>query len=159
MATKTFKSTKDLLRYVKSVGVRVLQDVIDKEVVPAMMEQIERVVYDAYEPREYRRRKNNFGLGDIRNIYKEYSNDGLSIKIKNIAQPSHDTRYATLDVIIVEGTEYWKSFEKYQPLPFPRDFYKATREVIEKELPYIVKDAFKKRGVNVTVKNINIERR
>lgn len=159
MATKTFKSTKDLLKHVKSTGVKVLQDVIDKKVVPAMMDEIKEVVYDAYKPRHYRRRKENFGLGDRRNIYTEPSSDGLSIKIKNITQPSHDTRYATLDVIIVEGTEYWKSFEQYQPLPFPRDFYKATREEIEAKLPYIVKEAFKDRGINVTVKNINIERR
>ena len=149
---------KDLLKYVKSVGADILQDIIDKEVIPELMYQIQEVVYNAYDPVSYKRRYDDNGLGDIRNIVQTKSNDGLSIKVKNIAKPAHDMNYVHLDVIIVEGTEYWNSFKKYQSLPFPRDFYKATREVLEVNLPHMVKYAFSKKGINVTVKSMNIKR-
>ena len=157
MATKSFKSTADLLKYVKSKGADILQEIIDKEVVPELMYQIQDVVYNAYDPVCYQRRYNENGLGDIDNIMQTKSSDGLKIQIKNIAKSSNKKYDVYLDVFIVEGTHYWSGFEKYQSLPFPRDFYKATREAIELVLPQMAKQAFERRGIKATIKKVNIK--
>ena len=133
-----------------------LQDIADSletikvsDIEDSMINAIHSVVYNAYAPTQYKRRYENGGLGDKRNIVGEPTINGLNeveLVIRNVAKGSEQTSIE-IDQIIVEGVGYtWTESGIYRRQPFPRDFYAETRLEVEKYLLQRVKEELNKRG-------------
>lgn len=124
---------------------QIMQEVIDEEVIPTMLEVIDREVYDKYTPKFYIRRYERGGLADPTNFdttIDVYGNT-IEITVKSIAEPSGEAGGYYLDAMIVNGTP---------TMPMRRDFYEATREVMRERLPYILKEKFAQYGLDVDFK-------
>ena len=140
-----FKTLNAMLRYINMSAQQIMQEVIDEEVIPTMLEVIDREVYDKYTPKFYIRRYERGGLADPTNFDTTIDVYGNTIKItvKSIAKPSGETGGYYLDAMIVNGTP---------TMPMRRDFYEATREVMRERLPYILKEKFAQYGLDVDFK-------
>ena len=140
-----FKTLNAMLRYINMSAQQIMQEVIDEEVIPTMLEVIDREVYDKYTPKFYIRRYERGGLADPTNFdttIDVYGNT-IEITVKSIAEPSGEAGGYYLDAMIVNGTP---------TMPMRRDFYEATREVMRERLPYILKEKFAQYGLDVDFK-------
>lgn len=156
---KNFKKLSELYAHIEKNLQKSLDEVVNKHVIPKLMDAIEKTVYEGYvsEAQEpYQRRGADGGLLDPRNISKTkaaWNGDTLSVKIRNIAKPNPkgDAKGDwLLDTIIVYGDRYeWKNSAIYWNQPYKRDFYEEARKVIEKELPRLVASELKARGINI----------
>ena len=134
-----------MLRYINMSAQQIMQEVIDEEVIPTMLEVIDKEVYDKYTPKYYIRRYERGGLADPTNFdttIDVYGNT-IEITVKSIAEPSGEAGGYYLDAMIVNGTP---------TMPMRRDFYEATREVMRERLPYILKEKFAQYGLDVDFK-------
>lgn len=140
-----FKNVADMIGYLKKHSQEIMQEIIDEEVIPTMLEVIDREVYNVYTPKVYKRRYEKGGLADPTNFDSTIGVHGNTIKItvKNITQPSGQSNGYFLDAMIVNGTPN---------MPMKRDFYEATREVMRRELPSVVARKFVQRGIKVNFK-------
>ncbi len=140
-----FKTLNAMLRYINMSAQQIMQEVIDEEVIPTMLEVIDKEVYDKYIPKYYIRRYERGGLADPTNFdttIDVYGNT-IEITVKSIAEPSGEAGGYYLDAMIVNGTP---------TMPMRRDFYEATREVMRERLPYILKEKFAQYGLDVDFK-------
>lgn len=140
-----FKTLNAMLRYINVSAQQIMQEVIDEEVIPTMLEVIDKEVYDKYTPKYYIRRYERGGLADPTNFdttIDVYGNT-IEITVKSIAEPSGEAGGYYLDAMIVNGTP---------TMPMRRDFYEATREVMRERLPYILKEKFAQYGLDVDFK-------
>lgn len=140
-----FKTLNAMLRYINMSAQQIMQEVIDEEVIPTMLEVIDKEVYDKYTPKYYIRRYERGGLADPTNFdttIDVYGNT-IEITVKSIAEPSGEAGGYYLDAMIVNGTP---------TMPMKRDFYEATREVMRERLPYILKEKFAQYGLEVDFK-------
>lgn len=140
-----FKTLNAMLRYINMSAQQIMQEVIDEEVIPTMLEVIDKEVYDKYTPKYYIRRYERGGLADPTNFdttIDVYGNT-IEITVKSIAEPSGEAGGYYLDAMIVNGTP---------TMPMRRDFYEATREVMRERLPYILKEKFAQYGLDVDFK-------
>ena len=140
-----FKTLNAMMKYINMSAQQIMQEVIDEEVIPTMLEVIDREVYDKYTPKFYIRRYERGGLADPTNFdttIDVYGNT-IEITVKSIAEPSGEAGGYYLDAMIVNGTP---------TMPMRRDFYEATREVMRERLPYILKEKFAQYGLDVDFK-------
>lgn len=140
-----FKNVGDMVGYLKKHSQGIMQEIIDDEVIPTMLEVIDRKVYDVYTPKVYKRRYEKGGLADPTNFDSTVNvyNNTINITVKNITEPSGESNGYLLDAMIVNGTPN---------MPMKRDFYEATREVMRRELPSIIAKKFAQRGIKVNFK-------
>ena len=140
-----FKTINAMVKYVQVSAEQIMQEIIDDEIIPTMLEVIDREVYDVYTPKVYKRRYEKGGLADPTNFDSTidvYGNT-IEITVKNITAPSGQADGYYLDAMIVNGTP---------TMPMKRDFYEATREVLRRELPSIITEKFAKYGIQVDFK-------
>lgn len=144
----TFKNLNSLFDYLNANVVIIMQQIVNEEVIPIMLDVIKKEVYDAYEPTLYQRRYANDGLLDQTNfdVDMDIRSNIIEIKVRNNTKPNGEYNQPYLDVMIVEGTP---------KMPMKRDFYEATREVLRTQLPYIVKQKFAQHGLKGNL-SINI---
>lgn len=138
----SFKNTAEMYNYLVKHSARIMQEIIDEEIIPTMLEVIDREVYGRYKPKYYKRRYEYEGLADPTNFDStiDIYGDTIEITVRNITAPSGVADGYFLDAMIVNGTP---------TMPMKRDFYEATREVMRRELPHIVASKFKEHGINV----------
>lgn len=159
MAVKKFKTTSQLHAHIQKMMQKSLDEIVEKKIVPKLMIAIEETVYDGYTSKAkepYERRRENDGLLDPRNIDRTkatWEGDTLRVKIRSIAKPNpkgDSSGMWLLDTIIVYGDRYeWKNSEIYWQQPYKRDFYETAKKVIERELPKLLADELKKKGINI----------
>ena len=140
-----FKTINAMVKYIQVSAEQIMQEIIDDEIIPTMLEVIDREVYNVYTPRVYKRRYEKGGLADPTNFDSTidvYGNT-IEITVKNIAEPSGEAGGYYLDAMIVNGTP---------TMPMKRDFYEATRKVLRRELPVILKKKFAQYGIEVDFK-------
>ena len=134
-----------MMKYINMTAQQIMQEIIDEEIIPTMLEVIDKEVYDVYKPKYYTRRYERGGLADPTNFDSTidvYGNT-IEITVKNITEPSGEAGGYYLDAMIVNGTP---------TMPMRRDFYEATREVMRERLPYILKEKFAQYGLDVDFK-------
>lgn len=140
-----FKTLNAMMKYINMTAQQIMQEIIDEEIIPTMLEVIDKEVYDVYKPKYYTRRYERGGLADPTNFDSTidvYGNT-IEITVKNITEPSGEAGGYYLDAMIVNGTP---------TMPMRRDFYEATREVMRERLPYILKEKFAQYGLDVDFK-------
>lgn len=140
-----FNNLNALFKYIQKSAEQVMQEIIDDEIIPTMLEVIDREVYNVYIPKRYERRYEKGGLADPTNFDSTidvYGNT-IEISVKNITEPSGRADGYFLDVMIVNGTP---------TMPMKRDFYEATREVLRRELPTVITEKFAQHGIKVDFK-------
>ena len=140
-----FKTLNAMMKYINMSAQQIMQEIIDDDVIPTMLEVIDKEVYDKYRPKYYIRRYEYGGLADPTNFESTidvYGNT-IEITVKNITEPSGRADGYFLDAMIVNGTP---------TMPMKRDFYEATREVMRERLPYILKEKFAQYGLEVDFK-------
>ena len=134
-----------MFKYIQRSAQQIMQEIIDEEIIPTMLEVIDREVYDVYTPKYYKRRYERDGLADpttFESTVDTYGNK-IEITVKNITAPSGEADGYFLDVMIVNGTP---------TMPKKRNFYAETRKVLEKELPIIVANKFAQYGIQANFK-------
>lgn len=138
----SFVNTTEMYNYLVKHSTRIMQEIIDEEIIPTMLEVIDREVYGRYKPKYYQRRYEYEGLADPTNFDStiDIYGDTIEITVRNITAPSGVADGYFLDAMIVNGTP---------TMPMKRDFYEATREVMRRELPRIVASKFKEHGIDV----------
>lgn len=118
-----------------------------------MTQSIEEEVYDRYEPKEYKRRREDKGLIDEDNYtYSvKLNKQGITVYMKNITRGVG--RAFMIDEGIVEGINFydWEKSEIYrrqQSGGFPRDFYTYMEVLVEKDnkLKSIIQKQMSKKG-------------
>ncbi|MBE6845441.1 MAG: hypothetical protein E7508_07000 [Ruminococcus sp.] len=121
-----------------------IQDTLKNEVAETVKDNLQTAiqegVYNAYTPKLYKRRKNNGGLLDRRNMESRIDGNTLTVR-DNAPLDNGRTNYA-LDDIIVNGLGY---------MPFPRDFYSECADRLDEtgEHTEALKRGLKKMGYNV----------
>ena len=140
-----FKTMDDMIKFLVKNSTQIMQEIIDEEIIPTMLEVIDEKVYRAYKPKVYERRYEHGGLADPTNFDStiDIYDNTIEISVKNITMPKDDSEYVFLDTIIVNGCKN---------LPMKRDYYEATREVLRDELPNIITKKFKEHGIDVKFK-------
>ena len=134
-----------MFKYIQRSAQQIMQEIIDEEIIPTMLEVIDKEVYDVYTPKYYKRRYERDGLADPTNFESTVDTYGnkIEITVKNITAPSGEADGYFLDVMIVNGTP---------TMPKKRNFYAETRKVLEKELPIIVANKFAQYGIQANFK-------
>ena len=105
-----------------------------------MAEAVHTSVYDAYSPQYYKRRMNNGGLSDVRNIDVTEIQNGIAVH--DAASLDNGRNDYNLDEIIVYGLGNQ---------PFERDFYAETVERLQENQEHTeaLKQGLKKRGIMI----------
>ena len=139
-----FKKIDSLFDYLNANVILIMQQIVNEEVIPIMLDVIKKEVYDVYEPTFYQRRYANNGLLDQTNFEVEMDagKNFVEIKVRNNTKPNGKYTQPYLDVMIVNGTPN---------MPMKRDFYEATRDVLRTQLPRIVKEKFEQHGLKCTI--------
>ena len=145
----TFKSVKELEKYLQEQIMDSLKTDVAEKTIELEKEHVKIDVYDAYDPTQYVRRKEDGGLLDDKNYLVEEIENG--IKISNItrdngyATPSDPDRYVT--PIVEYGVGYtWEHSKIYHKQPYPRPFIEETRKDLKKgKLKEFMKKALEKR--------------
>lgn len=153
----TFKSLKDLNVYLEKQITQTMQKEVAEAVKDEMVEQIDKVVYDAYEPynltggdHHYHR---TYKLKDKDNM-KATMIDDNTLAVENVRKDEHTGRDVT--PVIVDGGPYtWGKASGYtRDLDAEigaRDFIQGTREGLSRKKSHVkaLKDALKKQGIKV----------
>lgn len=132
-----------LIKHIQMNAKDIMIEIINDEVIPTMLEMIDKHVYDVYEPKVYKRRYERGGLADPTNFDYTVDIDGdcIVFSVKNITAPVEEGEGLYLDYILASG--------EYRPY-MKRDFYEPTREIMRDVLPKLIKEKFEKRGIRVS---------
>ena len=122
-----------------------------------MQEAVQEVVYDAYQPTQYKRRGEDGGLKDPRNFNLQmfYDRDGsIVVFMKNMTTGAGNAFY--IDEGIVTGKDFYdweRSYAYYlaQQGKFQRDFYTYMEYDVkdDRQLQMLIESGMKKRGWNI----------
>ena len=134
-----------LFDYIQSSSAMVMQQIVNEDIIPIMLDVIRAEVYDVYEPKVYERRFANDGLLDQTNfdVQMDISKDFIQATVRNTTRPNDKSEGRYLDIMILEGTPN---------MPMERDFYEATRLILRERLPQIVKERFARYGIKADLK-------
>ncbi len=131
-------------------------DLMKKNVHESVVEN----VYAAYEPTEYERRGDNYGLSDI-NCYRtttEQDLTGVILRLENLAygnaryaswgrRPSQGWDPGKITNLIETGKGYhWTGSKIYRSMPYPRPFMEAALEKTMTEAEPVLVSALKRAG-------------
>ena len=111
-------------------------DSIAEEMKEIESKVIKEVVYEAYQPQTYRRREDDRGLSDTKNMHEEImpTSDGVHIEVTNYTTGNenyYDAQGYTAGLIqdiIIEGEGYGYGLDS---VIGPRDFITAAQEQID----------------------------
>lgn len=155
MAKKQFRNLKELQRYINlNVPDEIFkQGKLERQLKEAMLEAVERIVYEAYTPTTYDRRGSDGGLKDVDNMMITeafFSGNNFKIIFENITKGNDTLSDEFLTRTIEEGIEsnWQKTGEWSEPRPFMREMYE---NIMANPEPLIraIKDAFIKVGFKV----------
>lgn len=146
----TVRSISELQEKIKDAINKALENEVSNVVKHNMQDAIQTQVYAAYSPKEYERRGENGGLGDISYMKSELIEDGvLSTTTNAPSRPSiisgevsdmlgHWVNYGEVSTILGVG-----------PWVFPRDFISATVENLSgnKEHVNALREGLNKQGI------------
>lgn len=173
MAKKQFKDLASLEKYLTNEQLvnQVFKDKKVKSILAATMSQsVYRAVYGRYVPKEYKRRRNEGGLSDVRNMdFTKVEIKGNTIRILFENLTMGQTHYTpiyehNLDSLhnqyitdtIVEGLDNWYQINNENgsrgAWAKPRDFISATVRNIKANPSYLInaiKDSYRKAGFTV----------
>jgi len=129
-----FRSLKELQDYLEHFVADVMEKTADVEraLVDAMVEEVIRVVYNAYQPTEYQRRGENDGLADPRNMMitgvSFLTGGKVHVTFENLAEANDLGRDGEMltDIIVEGNPEDWANPDG--PWSAPRDFIASTAE-------------------------------
>lgn len=153
----TFTNLADLEKYIKNQFASTIwmNQGIKEVIADEMSQAVEDIVYTAHEPETYKRRKNNDGLSDVRNVeitYIKPVNEGVYVVIENLTEgnDSLEGQFIT-DLIEEGGTTGWD--DPYGVWTEPRPFVEVTVNRI-KANPTRLTDEVKKslRAIGLNVK-------
>ena len=136
----TFDNLNSLFSYIE----RQVQETMKTDVADAVKRTMSRAVntsvYDVYQPKRYKRRKDNGGLSDMDNYLVTEIPSG--IEIVNDTPLDNGGNTPRLDELIVYG----KGFQ-----PFERDFYGETANELERTQEHIfaLKVGLKNSGIDI----------
>lgn len=103
-----------------------INDALEKEVLDeaktVMKEEIQERVYDAYTPTKYKRRMQNGGLLDDKNIKHQVLTGSHTLYVRNVTDNGF-----TVETVETGKGYTWKNSAIYQN-PFPRPFHKPAEE-------------------------------
>lgn len=135
-----FNDIDSLLKYIEENIQDTMLDDVAEVVKDEMSEAIQTSVYRVYQPKYYRRRYGDGGLGARENLEVEEIPDGISVK--DVAPLDNHNPLYDLDDIIVNGLGMQ---------PFDRDFYSETAESLKNTNNHTeaLKQGLKKRGFKV----------
>ena len=164
-----FHNVDDAIKYLVKHSNKIFQELSSEVIIPTIQESIDEVVYDAYTPRGYIRRKNDKGLRDAENFdtSSDISGNTIYITVQSLALPNtsqdespidmrrkqqNEMRY--LDWLVVYGEGYtWKNSNIYKQMiqkgSVPRDFYTHATNTLRKTLPIALAKKFKQLGIEV----------
>jgi len=120
------------------------------DVAPAMQDcmrrHINEDVYGVYDPKFYRRRYEQSGLLDYKNIHLDFHPEKCELVLKNIAQPTG--KHASEDpTILSQFIEYGQSFADIPERPFVEN---TRKELIEGGIcEQALYDGLKRLGINI----------
>lgn len=142
---------KKLEKQIAAAASKALSDKVFPLVRDMMQENIEADVYGAYTPAQYRRRYDNGGMMDPRNIKGTMSDDGLSLTVQNVTPPNpiNGTTDRDLPTVIELGDkggyDYYpsKHNEYAEPRPFTYDTFTQVDKTRRNEIADILADAMK----------------
>ncbi len=136
----TCKNLNDLFAHIEKDVQDVLEHDVTETVKDHMSDTIQKNVYNAYSPMYYKRRGEQGGLIDKRNM--EATVNGNTLTVKDIAPlDNHNTEYE-LDAIIEFGLGNQ---------PFPRPFYDDTEERLLKTNDHVesMRQGLRRKGYKV----------
>ena len=152
---------QDIVKLNIEIMNRFLEDLIEvvendckRYFVEKMQQSVQEVVYDAYEPTQYKRRMKKDGLQDPNNYKLEakFDTDGrICVFMKNLTRG--DGRAYYIDEGIVTGQNFydWKKSQAYYLAThggFERDFYTYMEFIVvnDNELQELIKRGMKRKG-------------
>ena len=143
---------KNLEERIAAAASKALSDEVFPLVRGMMQENIEADVYGAYTPTQYKRRYDNGGMMDPRNIQGTISDDGLSLTIQNVTppNPANGTTDKDLPTVIELGDkggyDYYpsKRNEYAEPRPFTYDTFMEVDKTRRNEIADILTKAMKR---------------
>ena len=152
---------QDIVKLNIEIMNKFLEDLIDvvendckRYFVEKMQQSVQEVVYDAYEPTQYKRRMKKDGLQDPNNYKLEakFDTDGrICVFMKNLTRG--DGRAYYIDEGIVTGQNFydWKKSQAYYLAThggFERDFYTYMEFIVvnDNELQELIKRGMKRKG-------------
>ena len=134
--------------------IKVIEEDCKRYFVKKMQESIQDVVYDAYTPTQYKRRKTDEGLQDPNNYTLEAKLDAdgrVCVFMKNMTRGVGKAYY--IDEGIVTGRNFydWKKSNAYYYAThggFERDFYTYMEFIVvnDSELHELIKRGMKRKG-------------
>ena len=134
--------------------IEVVENDCKRYFVEKMQQSVQEVVYDAYEPTQYKRRMKKDGLQDPNNYKLEakFDTDGrICVFMKNLTRG--DGRAYYIDEGIVTGQNFydWKKSQAYYLAThggFERDFYTYMEFIVvnDNELQELIKRGMKRKG-------------
>lgn len=134
--------------------IEVVENDCKRYFIEKMQQSVQEVVYDAYEPTQYKRRMKKDGLQDPNNYKLEakFDTDGrICVFMKNLTRG--DGRAYYIDEGIVTGQNFydWKKSQAYYLAThggFERDFYTYMEFIVvnDNELQELIKRGMKRKG-------------
>ena len=143
---------KNLEARITAAASKALSDEVFPFVRDMMQENIEADVYGAYTPARYKRRYDNGGMIDPRNIQGMMSDDGLSLTVQNVTppNPANGTTNKDLPTVIELGDkggyDYFPSKQNdyAEPRPFTYDTFMEVDKTRRNEIADILAKAMKR---------------
>lgn len=166
MVKRQFKSLQEIENYFKSPEViknTLMNNNVKNILSKTMSKAVWEVVYKRYIPKEYKRRQNEGGLSDVRNMnFTKVEINGSKIKILfenltlgqthqmvyGLQQDTANSQYIT-DIIVEDNSPVWHKQGEWSK---SRDFISATVIAIQNNpsaLTGAIKDAYRKAGFKV----------
>jgi len=135
------KNLNELFENIKSIVKEVMENEVSKDMENIMKEQVDKIVYDAYQPTHYKR------TGQLKDNVKATMIDNETLILKS------DRKDGDRDVVRVveEGKGYtWGYVRRLDIEIGPRPFVAKTKEKIESNNLHIesLKNGLKKRSIN-----------
>lgn len=142
---------KNLEERITAAASKALSDEVFPLVRDMMQGNIEADVYGAYTPARYKRRYDNGGMIDPRNIQGTMSDDGLSLTIQNVTppNPANGTTDKDLPTVIELGDKWGYDYypskrnEYAEPRPFTYDTFMDVDKTRRNEITSILAKAMK----------------
>lgn len=154
MAGQSFSNPNQLQKYLSQVIEKVMLNEVTEEVIDIWLEHQQEIVYKAYEPRKYVRRRTDGGLADPTNIYPDIQkkvNGDMQIILENLTEAKDDV--GKLLNALIEGSDgYAGNPSEGKPArPYTSETYQFIISNPQRIRAAIIA-GFAKHGIKVNVK-------
>lgn len=153
-----FNNTSDLYKTIMGKVNNSLKNEVAEKVKEVQSDSIQKVVYEVYSPKMYKRRGNSKGLSDIKNMKENLViDDSLNVtelKISNETPFNGENEYSSsLARVVVTGVgyNYFPPNDDDAAYLHPRDFVQDTELTLidNKDHVKALKESLKKKGLKV----------